>query len=159
MSMESAVSFYERLEKDVELQEKLKELGTKENISQYVKGELGYDFTLEEMQKVIFEKNPEMTDEELEAVVGGSVIGTEAVAKSPADGYTLLLASTATHAMAPHTSLAATFDPLADFVPITNLAWQTKVVLVSTALPVASVSEFVAYARQRPGATGAGTSF
>jgi len=69
--MESAVAFYERLEKDVELQEKLKELGTKENISQYVKGELGYDFTLEEMQKVIFERNPEMTDEELEAVVGG----------------------------------------------------------------------------------------
>ena len=69
--MESAVSFYERLEKDVELQKKLKELGTKENISQYVKGELGYDFTLEEMQKVIFERNPEMTDEELEAVVGG----------------------------------------------------------------------------------------
>ena len=53
------------------MQEKLKELGTKENISQYVKGELGYDFTLEEMQKVIFERNPEMTDEELEAVVGG----------------------------------------------------------------------------------------
>ncbi len=72
MSMESAVAFYERLEKDVELQEKLKELNTKENISQYVKGELGYDFTLEEMQKVIFERNPEMTDEELEAVVGGN---------------------------------------------------------------------------------------
>ncbi len=71
MSMESAVAFYERLEKDVELQKKLKELGTKENISQYVKGELGYDFTLEEMQKVIFERHPEMTDEELEAVVGG----------------------------------------------------------------------------------------
>ena len=71
MPMESAVAFYERLEKDAELQEKLKELGTKENISQYVKGELGYDFTLEEMQKVIFERNPEMTDEELEAVVGG----------------------------------------------------------------------------------------
>jgi len=71
MPMESAVAFYERLEKDVELQEKLKALGTKENISQYVKGELGYDFTLEEMQKVIFERNPEMTDEELEAVVGG----------------------------------------------------------------------------------------
>ena len=71
MPMESAVAFYERLEKDAELQEKLKELGTKENISQYVKGELGYDFTLEERQKVIFERNPEMTDEELEAVVGG----------------------------------------------------------------------------------------
>ena len=74
MSMESAVAFYERVEKDVELQAKLKELNTKENISQYVKGELGYDFTLEEMQKVIFERNPEITDEELEAVVGGVVI-------------------------------------------------------------------------------------
>ena len=71
MSIESAVAFYERVEKDTALQEKLKELGTKENISQYVKGELGYDFTLEEMQKVIFERNPEMTDEELEAVTGG----------------------------------------------------------------------------------------
>jgi len=74
MSMESAVAFYERVEKDVELQAKLKELNTKENISQYVKGELGYDFTFEEIQKVIFERNPEITDEELEAVVGGVVI-------------------------------------------------------------------------------------
>ena len=76
MSIESAKAFYERLETDMDLQEKLKELNTKENIEPYVKGELGYEFTLEEMQKVIFEKNPEMTDEELEAVVGGSVIGT-----------------------------------------------------------------------------------
>ena len=73
MSKESAVAFYERVERDVELQEKLKDLNTKENIARYVKEELGYDFTLEEMQKVIFEKNPEVTDEELEAVVGGSI--------------------------------------------------------------------------------------
>jgi tripartite-type tricarboxylate transporter receptor subunit TctC len=91
------------------------------------------------------------------------VIGTEFARRAAPDGYTLLLASTATHAMAPNTALAATFDPLADFVPITNLAWQTKVVLVSTALPVASVSELVAYARQRPGvlnyaSTGFGSS-
>ncbi len=71
MSMESAVAFYERVEKDTELQKKLRELGSKENVERYVKGELGYDFTLEEMQKVIFERNPEMTDEELEAVTGG----------------------------------------------------------------------------------------
>jgi len=71
MSMESAVAFYERVEKDVELQKKLRELGSKENVERYVKGELGYDFSLEEMQKVIFERNPEMTDEELEAMTGG----------------------------------------------------------------------------------------
>lgn len=57
--------------KDLELQEKLKELNTRESISQYVKGELGYDFTAEEMQKVIFERNPDISEEELEAVVGG----------------------------------------------------------------------------------------
>lgn len=71
MSMESAVAFYERVETDLELQEKLKKLNTKESISQYVKGELGYDFTAEEMQKVIFEGNPDISEEELEAVVGG----------------------------------------------------------------------------------------
>ena len=73
MSMESAVAFYEFLEKDVELQKKLKELGTKENVARYVKDELGYDFTSEEMQKVLFERNPRMTDEDLEGVVGGVV--------------------------------------------------------------------------------------
>ena len=73
MSVESAAAFYDRLEKDIELQEKLKLLGTKENIASYVKGELDYDFTLEEMQKVIFEKNPDLTDDELEAVVGGDI--------------------------------------------------------------------------------------
>ncbi len=72
MSMESAVAFYERLEKDTALQEKLKELNAKENIEKYVKGELGYDFTAEEMQKVIFERNPDISEEELEAVVGGN---------------------------------------------------------------------------------------
>jgi predicted ribosomally synthesized peptide with nif11-like leader len=71
MSMESAEAFYERVEKDAELRKKLRELASKENVERYVKGELGYDFTLEEMQKVIFERNPEMTDEELEAVTGG----------------------------------------------------------------------------------------
>ena len=74
MSMESAVAFYERLEKDAVLQEKLKEFGTKESVERYVKGELGYAFTLEEIRKVIFERNPEMTDEELEAVVGGNQV-------------------------------------------------------------------------------------
>jgi len=71
MSMESAVAFYERLEKDAELREKLRELGSKEKVEPYIKNELGYDFTEEEMRKVVFERNPEMTEEDLEAVVGG----------------------------------------------------------------------------------------
>lgn len=72
MSRESAVAFYELVEAKEELQEKLRELGTQERIEKYVKEELGYDFSLEEMQQVIFEKNPEIGDEDLEAVVGGA---------------------------------------------------------------------------------------
>ena len=56
---------------DNQLAEDIKELGTPEKVEAYVRGELGYDFTREEMQKVIFERHPEMSDEELEAVVGG----------------------------------------------------------------------------------------
>ena len=89
MPMESAVAFYERLEKDAELQEKLKELGSKEKIEPYVKNELGYDFTREEMQKVIFENHPEMTDEELEAVVGGGAPGVNDIL----NGFIVVLAA------------------------------------------------------------------
>ncbi len=74
MSMESAAAFYERLEKDAELMTRIKELASPEKIERYVTEELGYSFTKEEMQKVVFEKNPEMTDEELEAVTGGTIM-------------------------------------------------------------------------------------
>jgi predicted ribosomally synthesized peptide with nif11-like leader len=71
MSIESAAAFYDRLQNDDALQEQLKATGNRVAMEAYVRDELGYDFTKEEMQKVIFERNPEMTDEELEAVVGG----------------------------------------------------------------------------------------
>ena len=71
MSLESATAFYERLEREPELTERIRELKAPDRIEPYVKGELGYDFTQEEMQQVIFERHPEMTDEEMAAVVGG----------------------------------------------------------------------------------------
>ena len=71
MSIESAVAFYDRLQSDVSLQEQLKSAGDRDRVEAYVRDKLGYDFTKEEMQKVIFERNPEMTDDELEAVIGG----------------------------------------------------------------------------------------
>jgi predicted ribosomally synthesized peptide with nif11-like leader len=70
MSKESAVAFLKRLESDEVLAERLRECTVPE-AEKLVKEELGYDFTKEEMQQAIFEKNPEITDEELEAVVGG----------------------------------------------------------------------------------------
>jgi predicted ribosomally synthesized peptide with nif11-like leader len=71
--MESAVAFYKKLESDKELVTRMQELQTPEAIRTYVREELEYDFTQEEMQKVIFDRHPEMTDEELEAVVGGVI--------------------------------------------------------------------------------------
>lgn len=71
MSQESAKAFYEKLQQDEDLSKKIEELKEPEAIKEFIQGELGYDFTQEEMQQVIFENNPELTDEELEAVVGG----------------------------------------------------------------------------------------
>ena len=71
MSIEFAAAFYDRLQNEVSLQEQLKAMADRDRVEAYVRDELGYDFTKEEMQKVIFERHPEMTDEELEAVVGG----------------------------------------------------------------------------------------
>ncbi len=71
MSKESAVAFWERLEGDEVLLGRLQGCSSVIEAEAIVKGELGYDFTKEEMQQVIFERNPELTDEELEAVVGG----------------------------------------------------------------------------------------
>ncbi len=70
MSRESAAAFLERLEGDEVLAERLRR-HTPPEVEKLVREELGYDFTREEMQQVIFEKHPEMSDEELEAVVGG----------------------------------------------------------------------------------------
>ena len=75
MSLESAAAFYERVQNDEAFQEQIKTLKDPDVIERYVKDELSYDFTREEMQQVIFERNPEMTDEELEAVVGGLGVG------------------------------------------------------------------------------------
>ncbi len=72
MSREAAVAFYERLEGDRDLMEKIRELGTREAIRRYVKEELGYDFTREEMQKAISERNPQLSEVDLESVVGGT---------------------------------------------------------------------------------------
>jgi tripartite-type tricarboxylate transporter receptor subunit TctC len=79
------------------------------------------------------------------------LIGTEFVRRAAADGETLLVASTATHAIAPHVLRAVEFDPVRDFAPIINVAWQTKVAIASLSVPATTLREFVAYARANPG--------
>ncbi len=79
----------------------------------------------------------------------GGVIGTEAVAKSPPDGYTLLLISMA-HAVNPWL-FKLSYDPIKDFAPVALLAEGANVVVVNPSLPVNSVKELIALAREKPG--------
>jgi tripartite-type tricarboxylate transporter receptor subunit TctC len=79
----------------------------------------------------------------------GGVIGTEAVAKSPPDGYTLLLISIA-HAVNPWL-YKLSYDPIKDFAPVALLAQGTNVLVVHPSVPATSVREFIALARAKPG--------
>jgi hypothetical protein len=79
----------------------------------------------------------------------GGVIGTEVVAKSPADGYTLLVIS-----MAPAVNpwlYKLTYDPIKDFAPVALLTKGANVLVVHPSLPVHSVKELIALAKQKPG--------
>ena len=80
---------------------------------------------------------------------GGS-IGSDLVAKSAADGYTLLMATSSTHSIGPVLQKLP-YDPLKDFAPITHVAYVPNVLVVSPVLPVTSVQELIAYAKARPG--------
>jgi tripartite-type tricarboxylate transporter receptor subunit TctC len=77
-------------------------------------------------------------------------IGTLSVARAKPDGHTLLIASVGLAAN-PSLYTRLNFDPLADLAPITLLANSPTVLVVPPALPVASLPEFIAYAKQRPG--------
>ena len=81
----------------------------------------------------------------------GTIIGTAAAAKSPADGYTLLLSSIATHAFSPHLYSKPGYDPVRDFSPITLLVIAPTLLVVNPSLPVKSLKELVALARKHPG--------
>lgn len=79
-----------------------------------------------------------------------SIIGTEHVARAPADGHTVLLAG---FTMLGNAALRSKlpFHPLKDFVAVTGVGSQPMVLSVHPSLPVTSVKELVAFARARPG--------
>jgi tripartite-type tricarboxylate transporter receptor subunit TctC len=78
-------------------------------------------------------------------------IGTEAAARSTADGYTILLGTMSTHAMNPHLYSKMSFDPVQDLAPVSLVANVATVLVVHPSLPVQNVNELVALARARPG--------
>src|SRR5256885_10070052 len=81
----------------------------------------------------------------------GSSIAAEHVAKSPADGYTLLIASPSSILVNPLISPRAGFEPLRDLVPVTKVTASPLVVAVNPALGVSTLSELIAYAKKNPG--------
>ena len=93
----------------------------------------------------------------------GTNIGMNVVARAAPDGYVLGLSSIASHAVNRTLYRNLPFDPVADFAPVSLLALVPNLMVVSPALPVTSVAEFIAYARTRPGqinfgSVGAGSS-
>jgi tripartite-type tricarboxylate transporter receptor subunit TctC len=80
----------------------------------------------------------------------GATIGADIVAKSPADGYTLLLASQ-TNAISASLYPQLPFDPVDDFVPVSLIARESGVLVVNPSLPVNNLQEFIAYVKARPG--------
>ncbi|HEV3371512.1 MAG TPA: tripartite tricarboxylate transporter substrate binding protein [Xanthobacteraceae bacterium] len=79
----------------------------------------------------------------------GGIIGTEAAAKSAPDGYTLLIISIA-HAVSPWL-YKLQYDPIKSFTPVAILASGPNVLVVNPELPVHSVPELIALAKQKPG--------
>jgi len=98
-------------------------------------------------QAVIVENN---------AAAGGNV-GAEMVARSTADGYTLLVIHQGTAAVNPHLFARTGYDPLVDFAPITRWGYGSLLLTVPNSVPATSARELVALAKAQPGALNFGS--
>ena len=82
---------------------------------------------------------------------GGTVIGAELVARSPADGYTWLLGTATSHAINASLVKKLPYDPVKDFAPIALVAVLPQIIVIHPALPAANLTDFIALAKKRPG--------
>ncbi len=87
----------------------------------------------------------------------GGMIGADAVAKSPADGYTLLMASPAEIAVNHHLYAKVSYDPERDFAPITLVAITPLVIAAYPGVPAKNIQELIALAKEKPGTLGFAT--
>ncbi|HKF71294.1 MAG TPA: tripartite tricarboxylate transporter substrate binding protein, partial [Stellaceae bacterium] len=81
----------------------------------------------------------------------GGTIGTDFVAKSTPDGYTLLFAADASITIAPHLYAKLPYDPVRDFAPITNVTAGPFVLMANPAFPPNNVKELIELVRAQPG--------
>jgi tripartite-type tricarboxylate transporter receptor subunit TctC len=93
----------------------------------------------------------------------GGLIGSDAVAKSAPDGYTFVLGSVSSHAIAPSVHKTMPFDPVADFAPVSLVALTPYFITVHPSVPATTLAELIAYAKANPdklnfGSSGTGTT-
>lgn len=81
----------------------------------------------------------------------GATIGAAALARSPADGHTLMIGSMVDYSIAPFFHQNLSFDMAKDFVPILEIGYGTMGLMVTPSLPVKNVQELIALAKSKPG--------
>ena len=95
----------------------------------------------------------------VENKTGGSQnIGSDAVAKSPPDGYTWLLAPDNVFVTNPYIAKATTYDPFTDLLPVTEVARIQFLLVIPSSLPVNSVQDLIAYGKAHPNELNFGSS-
>lgn len=81
----------------------------------------------------------------------GTLVGAETVAKAAPDGYTLMVTTDATITINPHLYSKLPYDPVKDFVPVTQLVFLNQLLLANSNVPATNLKELVAYAKTNPG--------
>jgi tripartite-type tricarboxylate transporter receptor subunit TctC len=87
-----------------------------------------------------------------------NLIGSDYVAKSPPDGYTLLIGTSQVFGILPAMHPKMPFDPVKDFAPIMRMTDTPHLIVVPASLPVGNIPEFVKYVAARPGQLSYGSS-
>jgi len=100
--------------------------------------------------RIIADKLAEIWKQQVIVENRPGIAGTASVAKSPADGYTLMLTSSG-HPVANVITRSAPFDPVKDFAGVTQTTAVPAALVVPPELPAKNVAEFIALAKQKPG--------
>src|SRR2546426_5096129 len=88
----------------------------------------------------------------------GGISGTEVVARSTADGYTLLIADVGQLAINPHLFKALPYDPLKDLAPVSLIGSTALFLVLQASIPANDFRELVALAKAKPGSMNYGSS-
>ena len=100
-------------------------------------------------------RNPVVIDNRAGA---NGIIGMDNVAKSPPDGYSLVISTGGTHAIGPHVYAKLPYDVFKDFTPVSLFVTLPELLVVHPALPVRTLKDLVALAKARPNQLNFGSS-